>query len=288
MTDTTSSLAAAVDYLTLTTKTPGASQILVHAIQGVLSNEQGLLLLGKDWRFMGFRGRAFEGVRYGLRGDEGILMLSGSWAGKYWRSLAKFGDRCTRIDLAVTLTLADRDDSVARDAYERALDAAVVSSALIVNSRSGRTCYLGSRSSRYFCRLYDKGAEQGADPGFIWRWELEVKKPAGDPVLAALLAADNPAEYIRDRVRQQFSLYGVLTPWLGLNTIGAMEISADVMTPERSLRWLSTQVKPTVSRLILAGFEVEVRDALSLPDTDPGIVSLRKDMEEWQSTISIE
>ncbi len=50
----------------------------------------------------------------------------------------------------------------------------------------GATCYVGSRSSRQFLRVYNKGVESGGQTDSI-RWELEFKKEAAEIVSGRLV-----------------------------------------------------------------------------------------------------
>jgi len=53
-----------------------------------------------------------------------------------------------------------------------------------INPRRGRTFYLGSRSSRFFHRIYEKGRQLRTDPNWI-RCELEYKPQAKEDRLSA-------------------------------------------------------------------------------------------------------
>lgn len=259
-------LETAVDYLTVTTKSESTSANLIHKLFSLKPQEFWTSARHKRWSFMGYVGQAYEGIRYGLRKSEAIVMLSGPTCQELWSKVAPLRARCSRIDLAVTVTLPARDKDVARNGYKQALDFAGASSALVTSSRGGNTLYSGSRSSRFFGRLYDKGAEEGLEPGAIWRYEVECKKPASEAMVSALLESVDVPVFIGDYVYQWFASRGVQPIWTSKDTQCAIELSAYVQTPDKSLEWLRTQVKPTIARLVIAGREQEVRDALGLPN----------------------
>jgi len=253
-----------VDYLTCTTRSDAQSASLVSALLEELGAEYLFQERSRRWQFMGYHGRAYEGVRYGLRGNEAIVMLSGQSASRLWSKVAPLRNQCTRIDLAVTATLPKVNEYVARAGYESALDNGAVKGALIANSQGGTTVYLGSRTSRLFGRLYDKGAEEGIGSGICWRYEVECKKPASEAVLSQLLVTEEPALWISSYVWNWFNGKGVEPIFTSSDVDSAIEIEASVSSSTKSLAWLSSQVRPTVGRLVIEGLTIEVLDALGL------------------------
>lgn len=230
---------------------------------------------------MGYSGVAFEGVRYGLRNEEAIVMLSGPRCGELWPKVAPYRNKCTRIDLAVTIDLQSQCTEVATNAYNAVVDSGNVRGSFVTSSRGGRTCYIGSRTSQFFARLYDKGAEEGMEPGWIWRYEVECKKPASEAVVQRLLSTSDPGEWIGSYVAVFFSARGVTPLWEVANTQCAIEIGAHVTSDEKALNWLRTGVKPTVGRLIINGREDEVRNALGLP-CDQKTIAFQAEEFKWQ------
>jgi len=261
----TVSLNASGDWLTVTTKHLQKTTALIRRVQELAVGVNLEKTSPRRWHFQGFHGWAVDGARWGLRGDEGIAMVSGSQAAALWQRLALYGERCTRVDLAVTVLLSTADKDVAARAYEQLVDASVVTGSLVVSSKGGSTCYVGSRSSMFFGRMYDRGVVEELPAGVLWRYELEVKKPASDAVLAQLLGQDDPGAWIKETVRQRWATVGLPVPWESGLSYSAIEITTDITTDERRLNWLTTQVRPAVSQLILHGYEDEVRAGLGLP-----------------------
>lgn len=257
-------VAASVDYLTITTLEPSSSADLLDLVFRMVRPKLEQWPEGRKWHFKGFRGMAYEGLRYGVRDQEAIVMVSSRMAHELWRVLAPKRHRATRIDLAVTVTLADEDTNVARRAYAKVLSDGVKNGTLISNTRGGSTLYVGSRQSQYYGRLYDKSAEEEVTPGFIWRYEVEVKKPAAECVLCALVESPDEPAWIGSYVYDWFYQRGVEPIYSRNDTDSAIEFSVDVVTPQRKLNWLRTQVRPTVGSLIVGGYEIEVIDALGL------------------------
>jgi DNA relaxase NicK len=256
-----------VDYLTVTTTTEKASATLLHDLYDLLGQRQMYSNPSRTWRFMGYSGLAFEGVRYGLRGQEAIVMLSGEKAAELWFKVAPNRQRCTRIDLAVTVELAVEDKEVATRAYEAAVDNSSVTSSLVSSSQGGSTVYVGSRHSQFMGRLYDKGSEEGMPAGWIWRYEVECKKPASEAIVSQLLTELNPSEWIASYVSRFFQSRAIIPLFEATNVECAIEIQAKVTSEAKQLEWLRSQVRPTVGRLCVMGLEDEVRAALNLPAT---------------------
>jgi hypothetical protein len=179
----------------------------------------------------------------------------------------------TRIDLAVDVLLsyqhseaAYRYAQVLREenrAGQRGYHSAL---SLITGSDGGSTLYVGKRAGRLFARLYDKGVQSGAAPaGTLWRYEVEYKQDAARAVFSGLLEAERPRDYILGRVRTHFDQRGVYPLFWQGAAPGPLERDKEERTPLDRLNWLAAQVRPTVGRLRLAGYEVEVYNALGLP-----------------------
>lgn len=262
------SLKASVDYVTCTTKTREASDVLVKRLYDAIGEDYLIGQRRTPWRFKGYHGQSLEGCRYGLRGDEAIVILSGNTAGRLWSEITPVATNVTRLDLAVTLALKSSDEAFAINQYH-ALRAGTngLTNSLVVNTRGGSTLYVGSRQSRFYGRLYDKGAEQGGQKGKVWRWEVEVKKPVSKLVVAQLLKEKDPAAYIVEYVSNWFLTRGVECVTISTNLVSVMEISSTVQSPEKTLLWLTTQVKPSVQRLLIDGRRKEVIEALGLKQT---------------------
>lgn len=259
-------LTVAVDWLTVTTSEAEKSATLIHNLFSTVGVSQIIQGISRPWHFCGYHGKAFDGLRYGLRGDdEAIVILSGKAAATYWSKVAPTRGKCTRIDLAVTCALEQADYNVGQRAYLDASSAFAGKSSVVYNSRGGSTCYIGSRTSQKFARLYDKGAEEGMQPGELWRYEIELKKPLSEVAVDHLLRAKDPAGWIAQYVWMIFTGRGIKPLFTSTNAQCAIEVEASITSVAQKLQWLSSQVAPTVGRLIVEGYEVEVLDALRIP-----------------------
>lgn len=255
---------ATVDYLTVTTKTSEESMAMIDQLYKLLTPEFVTRETNKPWSFKGFHGRSYPGVRFGLREDAAIIMLSGPFAALFWGQISPYRSKCTRIDLAVTVTLPLADTQVAQRAYMLGGEARARNLTFVSNSRGGSTTYLGSRFSETYARLYDKSAERGDEPGKVWRYEVETKKPKSEAYLSELLRQNSPSLWIAAYVHTYFLTRGIVPLFSASNIDTAIEIEARVTSKDKQLAWLAGQVKPTVAKLIIAGFEEDARLALGL------------------------
>jgi DNA relaxase NicK len=137
----------------------------------------------------------------------------------------------------------------------------------IADDEDGYTLYIGSRSSASFMRLYNKGAE-AKDAYYTGSWRYEVETHNVVATAAAIeLAMGNVsielsiiatvATYCRER--------GLFVPWHASKELSVLRPLPSLETDDlRSLRWLATQVKPTVQRLLRAGYTSDIAQALGL------------------------
>jgi hypothetical protein len=205
--------------------------------------------------------------------DRSLLSLAGNLAQKYLKEVAEIEVTATRIDLAVDVLLFDPVPVAAlryaellrsskagiREGYKSRL-------LLLTGDDGGSTLYLGKRSGRLFARLYDKGVQSGAAVmGTLWRYEVEYKQDAARAVYTELLDEDRQRDYILARVHTHFQRRGVLPLFHVSQAAGPLDRYKEERTPLDSLNWLATQVRPTVGRLRLAGYEKELYNVLGLP-----------------------
>lgn len=260
----------AVDWMTVTGlgKQRGAA-LITQAVQLGMGAD-GQLPIQEEWFFKGFRGWRSEGLRYGTnkKGD-GIAQLSGPFAADHWKKLRGYWDQCSRLDLAVTVFLPDIDRNVALKAYNGLAEQRKAKTTYIQNNRGGSTLYIGSRSSSRYARLYDKGAESRKQPGLIWRYEVEFKKPLSAMLLTALENAGSPQNLIAIEVREHFAKYGIAIPHAPDIPHNAIEAGRDLTSDEKMLKWLQRQVAPAVHKLIDRGYGEAVKRALGLQPIDP-------------------
>jgi DNA relaxase NicK len=137
----------------------------------------------------------------------------------------------------------------------------------------GYTLYIGKRSSRVYARLYNKEVE--SDDAYYegaWRYECELHNATATETAQELHYSLFPLEEaICSAVWSYWHGKGVRPVFDTFPT--GMEIvlpRREETTIERSIRWLETQVRPTVAKLVALGYTSSVLDALGLPGADTG------------------
>ncbi|MGI9251403.1 MAG: replication initiation factor domain-containing protein [Pseudohongiellaceae bacterium] len=185
--------------------------------------------------------------------------------------VAPTAKRISRVDLAVTVELPKPDPRLAQRGWDKNATATERQYAMIQNSKNGKTLYVGSRQSDQYGRLYDKGVKDlGREPGEVWRYEIELKsKPKNMALLQSMydrwrLHGIDSAD-VTQYVHQWFAVRGV-SPKFSARGKGMPrpDLEATVMTAEKKLRWLSQQVRPTITALIDAGLGDAAIRALGL------------------------
>jgi len=252
-----------VDYITVTTETRAVA--LETYVSPWFSEAAILGLKVFPWGANGYRGYTVpEGeLSWGTGGaGKGIVRAWGGRSSAYWYELGMLGDNVSRIDLAVTAFFDSSRPDVARLAYCQLPDDSPRLKTLVMGTK-GQTLYIGSRSSRVFLRLYDKGAKEGSyEPGLCWRYELEVKGPGAFSLFNSLAASNDARQAIVPLVRSSFETRGVSVPFDADSKVISIDWSRQ--TKLDKLEWFRKQVSPSVTKLLLMGFEPEVLEALGI------------------------
>lgn len=263
-----------VDWLTLTAMSEEMRDLLYDTARGTIEELRRQKLPVKEWKFKGYTGFACEGVRAGSRTDSDIVIISGLWATEYWMLFAPLAENCSRVDIAVTCELAEPIPDLTGFYWQHLPDKDAQAKlklpryTIIFNTDGGTTLYVGARSSAQMGRVYDKGLEAKiADPGKIWRYEVEYKHPCSGQILDRLLAhVHNPgiAEQMRATVFNWFSSRQVKPIFLNEGQAWLVDTETKVTSDDIKLNWITTQVRPSVAGLVDRGRAEEVIQALGL------------------------
>lgn len=217
---------------------------------------------GIDWFGSG-------GAFVGTRDDQRFYRAHGHCAHAGTPTAAQTCSSLSRIDGALTVGFEHPQTGRARTAFDgfRQLAPAAGqprSARLIENSTSGETCYVGSRQSDTYLRLYDWGVAHDAAPaGCRWRFEVEWKGARANSVGSLLLSHELRELAIAALVRTTFTDRRIEVPWETGILRSAME-TRQPTTVERQMAWLASQVRPTVGSLTDSGYLSGVLDALGL------------------------
>jgi hypothetical protein len=264
---------AGVDWLTVRTDHHWTGGELLRLTWAILEEQTGNLPAPREASLNGYHGWRAGPLGFMVKEERSLLSLAGIMAQKYLKRVAEIEVTATRLDLAVDVALFDAKPEAAlryaqlireeqageRTGYKSSLT-------LITGSDSGSTLYLGKRAGRMFGRLYDKGIQsKTAHGGLLWRYEVEYKQDAARSAFAGLLETERQRDYILRLVHRHFRDRGVPPLFLALAPAKPLERYKEETTPIEQLDWLSRQVKPTIGRLRIAGYEEEVYNSLGLP-----------------------
>lgn len=227
----------------------------------------------KPWAWQGYIGYSCGPCQIGERPDGTIVRLSSKSAHDWLASGLPAGHNISRIDVAMTVWgVSDQSKQIALHSVEAENERKTLQSRpfrvrLIDGFGDGDTLYVGHRTSELFVRIYDKEREQKDVPEWktALRYECECKDDLARRVYErCILGGYSPANCAE-----------VLTGLLarrGVMPLGSGRIRSAYIAPshlpkssiESALSWLDVQVSPTVRRLIEAGYESEVWEALGI------------------------
>lgn len=252
-----------VDALTYTGKSPlamiGCRALIEEAREQLDGKEM------KPFRINGAEGFSMGSLRFATKKDNygkslwSIVMLTGPMASKAvkWKVLDL---KCTRVDFRVDIVLKQQVKDLAEKLYKISGEQGKVISSLV-----GSTFYPAlSREGTYYGRVYDKSAEYGEDFGWVWRWEIEVKRQAAESIMQTLTDCHDPNQFIEDTVFGVFSEnWSIPTPKPGskptVNYVGA-----SVVSPEQKLDWVRRNVARSVRELKRGGFSAELEQLFAI------------------------
>ena len=265
-----------IDWLTVTSSNRQTQQDMSLLFREVIGKLQPDGMESRRWGMHGYVGLKCGGIRWGVREDSSILMLSGQLAQFHFPALLAMRVRPTRVDLAVTVELATAWHDLIQSCYAHCLGLNLSSRkyCLITNTDNGATLYVGSRMSDQFGRFYDKAAEQGIkeDIGRLFRYEVEFKEDRAKAVASAILQRYGAndwltlAQSISDTVWSWFNSREVYPLWDKGTDKMSLEVTAKISDHQTTLNWLSVQVAPSIARLARAGKRTQIIDALGLDD----------------------
>jgi len=194
---------------------------------------------------------------------------------------------CTRIDLQITVMLDEQCPSLASKHYDNIMLSKERSKSVIgrrnctlIKSDTGATLYIGSRKSRgVFYRVYDKSIDLLSVPGTYWRFEAECKRDVANHLFAKVMDHGDscvPGIVIAQLVSDTGFRFNGLNYAKIFSALDRAKRSDD----DKALDWIGHAVRPVVQRLIRAGLETDVMDAL-------GVTWLRNVSRETISSLMI-
>ena len=222
------------------------------------------------WEHFGYRGWDVGGIRWGRREQDDLIQLRGDQADKRWSFFLPLLTNVSRLDLAATIQYSDHLINKILDHYEEVQSVAeelpiIRNYSMITSLKGGDTLYVGRRASQQFGRIYDKGM-QSTDPEFAncIRYEVELKRPAAWPVAQLLASSADSEQLISSFIFRWFEDRLIACDWSPKIAYNAIQFPRRQTDVEQQLKWLQSQVAPTVRRLLDLGLSQDVFNALAL------------------------
>lgn len=259
-----------VDWITVTEVTGKRVDDLVmiaHDIkQQFIPND----VVPKPWGMQGYRGKSYGQLKIGTRDPEGAIMtISGDLAKQAYPAIPIPFNRVKRIDLQVTVRLAEADDRMALRHYEAQRNLRNESEDAkmwrVISSATGDTLYYGKRGNAVMLRFYDKSLDLNENRlGRCWRYEVEYRLKTAKNIAKSVAYAKDPYADIASLVWSQFNKVGFPPAYHNSNKIRVMEVGTSYVTPEGQVKWLERNVAPVVANLFALGYEEQVIGSLGL------------------------
>jgi hypothetical protein len=268
-------LSFGVDWLTATTRSDAVKGSWYEWFGRVTKDQIDTHGPGQQRQRLGYQGwlladNTFLGYRE--QAQECLWISTGASAARDWQVIAGPARNISRIDLQVTCQLRrPRYQNIARDIYiNRDLSKLQHT---YYTSDTGSTCYVGSKSSDWFGRVYDKSTSYDALPGSVWRYEVCSK---GKKINSQLVSQMQDActgcllhEFVTSFVWYWFQQRSCSPAFTAASPIALVtETGANLTYPDRQLAWLRAGVAPVISRLVRDGFGDRAMTALGLVQDD--------------------
>lgn len=249
---------AGIDWVTWMIDGKGHSsraREIAHEIVGKHSTPLDRLRPFKLLRWEGWQTGA---VRCGHHEASSMLQLSGAVAAESWIHLHGCGGRPSRLDVQTTLQLSTSLPSFGRRFLRRSSSQSRRSQSTTprngrwLDSRGSFLGTVGDRTKPRYLRVYDKGVEaKSANPGVLWRVEVEAKGRLAPKLWQSLTSAEDVEQWSLECCAGQWRSSGYCWPLSSLSEgLGAVSVpTAPPPDAERMAMWLTTSVRPAIHRM---------------------------------------
>lgn len=262
-------VSSGVDYLTCTYRGAELYKPLQILLDEIVHSEYQSGSKIKPWGFAGYKGWHCGGVQCGDREDGWCVRLSGEVARLNWWDFYCDCDNVTRLDCQVTVRFEDNPTAqVLRHEREakryKKKHKCKWEARWIGSTTGGRTLYIGSRSSLQFMRIYNKWIESKQEwyRGCV-RYETQFNGILSSLHAQSLSGKLTVQEACAAKCSEFMTNHGVSRQFAA-NDMSHVCAPAVDKNYDKSLRWLTNQVRPTVQHLIELGMAGEVYNALGL------------------------
>lgn len=256
---------AGIDWLTVTLPNDahGAAEWRNKGIRALeaIAKEGNVL---KPRGMLGYYGVSSGNCFVGQRDADSMQQFTGYHADRFFDKLYRSDAHISRIDLQVTVKTVERHANVAQEAYAAAtIDNDSIPTArrrklsLIVGSDGGDTAYIGSPTSDQRGRIYNKEI-QSERPEYTrcWRYETVYRNAYATQASGRVYAAGSSHSRLCTlMVAAWFAQRGVAVNWFFSGILEPQPLIKTKPTDiEAKLRWIETQVLPTIRYLNECGY----------------------------------
>lgn len=228
----------------------------------------------ETYRRLGYEGSYCVGAFYGEREQDTLWQFPGGVAHEAFIALAPWQERCSRIDLQVTVRYDDFNPTMVEEQYERfkskerrETGVKARQYELISNTKGGSTLYIGSKASDWYICIYNKGAQSGEEQyKDCWRFEVRYKNRYASQVSQGLRKhISRLAEATHTHMERLIRRNGMEVRFLVDTSLQIDPPKAKVKSEiYETLTWIEKSVRPAINRLRKLGVEREAIRALGL------------------------
>lgn len=228
----------------------------------------------KERRLMGYEGVSAGNCFIGENQTGSYAQFTGMYADGAFMPVYAPNVHISRIDAQITTKLTVMSKSVAKEAYREAtLENKTLPRSrqrklwIIVGSDGGDTFYIGSPSSEQRARIYNKEVQsEDIDYTRCWRYEVVLRNElAGQFADSYAKQYDSRYKYLLQFICLWFQKRGVLLHGIECDMAVVLPIERTRPTDvEKKLKWLETQVLPTIKYLTALGFRDTLMALLQL------------------------
>lgn len=222
----------------------------------------------------GYQGARTRYLFFGTRDDGCFIQVTSGMADELFPAIWRDGCNISRLDIQVTLKydrgIQDEAQKIYSNINRRNRTASAanrVSARYITSTQGGGTVYVGSAKSRQYGRIYDKYAESGEECyRNAWRYETVLKNNIATSVAQKIpMSRDRRCDHTVNVVCEWFARRGIRIR--ALSNVEWVSIDTPVIPPSDAaskLKWLETQVAPSIRWLTERGYRDSVLAALGL------------------------
>lgn len=227
---------------------------------------------GAMYGYSGFR----AGANFlGHKDDRTLMQFTSGRAALAFERTYSEALHYSRLDIQATVRYDNNYQDIANYAYTKAEAAnSELPPArrrklqIIENNDGGSTCYVGSRLSEQFARIYNKDVESGLEHyKNCWRFEIVLRNELATNAAKSFFWLDEKREQAMLRyIHDWLAMRGITNTYPQPEQVAVIPtVTVTKSDNQRKLEWLASQVAPTVRHLLKAGLGDRMLLALGLP-----------------------